>query len=289
MSHLNQAERDFTLALQSSTDDEWEARILFQIMRSITKAFFVLGELEVIEESPVWGQRPYYGAGFLREQLERLYWTTIGGLRAGEQPLLTIKANELPDYLLPNLEIVTHDGSVKCHDWVLCGRWRFVKNMFLFSGAETESRKVSLEDVGITAAALQYIIYFMYTDRVDLLNDQSLCLSILKWCHELHLANLDDSPVSGSERLIQHCTKPFTQPISLENAIPIYRAAIEGGSVEHERRALDFIARRLKPMMESDRRCAELRTLSPEVLTSIMFAHFGRVWPEASPAQAEKQ
>lgn len=224
---------------------------------------------------------PYLGAGILREQLERLYWTTVAGLEAETH---RTRLPSLPDCLRPNLEIVTVDGSVICHDWVLVARWRFVRNMFLFAGEETESRRVSLEDVGITTAALHYILYFMYTDRLDLLNNQSLCLSILKWCHELYLSDFDDQPFPGSERLIIHCTKPFAQHITLENAVPIYRAAIEGGSVEHEKRALTFIARKLRDMMESDRRCAELRTLDTEVLSSIMFEHFGKSF---KPEEAE--
>lgn len=221
-----------------------------------------------------WSKLPYLGAGLLREQLQRLYWTTIAGLTPEKAP---IKLPNLPQCLRPNLEIVTLDGSVKCHDWVLAARWRFVRNMFLFAGEETETRRVSLEDVGITTAALHYILYFMYTDRVDLLDNQSLCLSILKWCHELYLADFDDKPFPGAERLIKHCTKPFAQPITIENSIPIYRASIEGGSEEHEQRALAFIARRLKDMMESDRRCAELRTLNPEVLASICLRTLERV------------
>lgn len=235
-----------------------------------------------IDPSSIWASQSYFGSGLLRVQLERLYWSTIHGISAPDveaRPRLPF----VHDLLKPNLELVTVDGSVMCHDWVLCGRWRFVKNMFVFSGEEVASRSVSLENVGITCAALQYIVYFMYTDRVDLLTNQSLCLSILKWHHELHLADLDDTPITGCEKIIQHCTKPFSRPISLENAVSVYWSAVEGGSTKHEKRALSFISRKLKDMMASDKRFAELKTLPLNVLANIMFSHFGRTYNETTP------
>ena len=227
----------------------------------------------IVDPSSVWAIQGYLGSGLLRVQLERLYWSTIEGIPAsdsGSRPRLSV----VPEALKPNLELITADGVVKCHDWVLCGRWRFVKNMFLFSGEEVQSRRVSLEDVGI--------VYYMYTDRLDLLTDQSLCLSILKWHHELHLADFDDTPITGCEKIIQHCTKPFSRPLSMENAVSVYQSAVEGGSKVHEKRAISFISRKLKDMMASDRRYAELKTLPLDVLATIMFGHFDRTYENKS-------
>lgn len=253
--------------------------ILNDVIRSIPLVYEPFSPSLVPRKLQPWMDGAYRGAGFLRDQLERLYWSTISGLpQKSARPIALF--DKVPEHLQPNLELVTSDGVVKCHDFVLCARWRFVRNMFLFSGEEVGTRRVSLEDVGITADALQYIVYYMYTDCVDLLSDQSLCLSILKWCHELHLVELTSAttPIKGCERLIAHITKPFARPLSLGNAIDVYRAAIEGGNLEHEQRALQFIAQKLREFMASDRLCAELQTLPPTVLSTIMFLHFDRIW-----------
>lgn len=235
--------------------------------------------------------RPFIAAGFLREQVERIYWSTVwNGFPAlpdpsnttdetssvPHRPMLPVSGDQIPECLRPNLEITTIDGSVSCHDWVLVPRWKFVRHMFLFAGEETHSRRISLEDVGITSDALRYILYYMYTDRVDLLDDEHLKLSIHKWSAELYLTDFEDVALPGCERLIHHTSKSFAHPLTLENSVPTFRAAVEGGSQMHEERALKFIAKNLKTIMESDRRLAEMQTLDPIVLSKIMFLHFKR-------------
>lgn len=236
--------------------------------------------------------QPYNSAGLLRAQVERLYWSTVwngfpalpSDAKAGPTlPKENCYGEDVPDCLKPNLEITTIDGAVSCHDWVLVSRWKFVRHMFMFAGEETHSRQVSLEEVGITSQALRYILYFMYTDRVDLLDDEHLRLSIHKWSAELYLTDFEDVALPGCERLIKHTSKSFAQPLTLENAVPTYRAAVEGGSPAHEQRALKFIAQKLSQMMESDRRHAELQTLEPHVLAQIMFLHYGRAYQGSKP------
>lgn len=236
--------------------------------------------------------QPYTSAGFLREQVERLYWSTVwngfpaipsDGQVGPTLPQASCYGEGVPDCLKPNLEITTIDGAVSCHDWVLVPRWKFVRHMFMFAGEETHSRQVSLEEVGITSQALRYILYFMYTDRVDLLDDEHLRLSIHKWSAELYLTDFEDVALPGCERLIKHTSKSFAQPLTLENAVPTYRAAVEGGSSAHEQRALKFIAQKLSQMMESDRRHSELQTLEPHVLAQVMFLHYGRVYQGSQP------
>lgn len=248
--------------------------------------------------------RPYSATGFLREQVERLYWSTVwnGFPSLPQRPdgsdaiksTFTVSGDEIPASLRPNLEISTFDGGVvSCHDWVLVPRWKFIRHMFVFGGEESQSRRVSLEDVGITSDALRYILYYMYTDRLDLLKDDHLRLSIHKWSAELYLTDFEDVALPGCERLITHTFKSFAQPLTVENVVPTYRASIEGASAAHEMRALKFMAQKLKSMMESDRRHAELQTLPPEALAKIVFLHFGREYqgvqdsstPEASAAQ----
>lgn len=345
LASLSQLSRD-DLKSKMKDSEEMRSNTILRDLLSRLLARFGAGEVQKSIESEPFCNRPYRGDGFLREQIERLYWATVWDgfptlVDGYKQPTSlfeidpasdddsetnsnssssytasTSKAKKredakraskngkskldegvgsaaspsspaaIPSYLQPNLEIFTIDGSVMCHDWVLIPRWRFVKGMFAFAGEETKSRRVSLEDVGITKQALQYILCFMYTDRLELLNDDKLRLSIHKWSTELHLSDFDGNALFGCERLIHHTTKPFAQPLELENAIPTYLAAVEGGSEIHQQRALQFIAKNLKAMMESDRREAELQTLDPQVLTTIMFMHFNRTYHDATPSSS---
>ena len=122
--------------------------------------------------------------------------------------------------LEPDFVIECSDGNyLKCHKWILCGRWPYMKSLINSGLKESEESRMILGDWNYDL--LKKFMIYIYLDDSSCFDREEENIFIMKHGLNYGLLDIEGNPVSGFESLIRQCETILRSSITLGNFISI--------------------------------------------------------------------
>jgi len=196
--------------------------------------------------------------------------STISSSSSPSAPSSSDNARE--QWRQPDFVLRVDNFEMRCHKWLLCGRWSYVRDALAFGGSEADNSIMEFPSDAFTPTVLRLFVKYLYTSEVSDLNNEEDCLTILKLAGQFRLLDSSRKPVPEFGVLIDHCRAFIVRPLSLDNCIAIYKLVLEYGSPDQQASVRSFIVHRVEEMTSNPQRCREFESLGTTELVSLLVA-----------------
>jgi hypothetical protein len=172
----------------------------------------------------------------------------------------------------PDFALVLEGTTFKCHKWIICGRWSFMRDAMAFGGTEAETSMMELPSEAFpTPALLQCFIRYLYTNEVDQFDNDDDCISILRLAKEFRLINSNNGKdVLGFGILLDKCRSALLKQLTVDNCIALYKRILELGSEDQQISVRTFIVHHVLELADNPKTQNELESLGPKELVRIL-------------------
>lgn len=185
-----------------------------------------------------------------------------------------------------NLATPPHE-VIKCHSWVLYGRWPYFRRLVLSGLAETETKSMQVPDDTWTLGTCRAFLRYIYTNNVGLFDggDVTLRHELLEYAALFELIDLDHEPNPAFSHLIEHCRAPLSLNVTVRTCVSSYKRLLQYGSSEQRSELITFMAKNITAIMSDPHLCYEFSQLGPETCSSVLFTIHNKEFPPPLPSR----
>lgn len=161
--------------------------------------------------------------------------------------------------------------ELRCHKWVVSGRWSYLRHALAFGGAEAHSSILDLPSDGtFTPKLLESFVKYLYTNSVSQFDNEDVCLEVLKLARQYRLIDAAGKDEMGFSWLLDHCRSAILPVLNPKNCISIYKRILQFGTQEQQIIVRSYIVRSLTPILEKEELRLELEALGTIELVRLL-------------------